>query len=688
MSKISGKLFGTLAAAALLANAVDAKTLRAEQADLGLILNSAELADGDVVELPVLRNQNTGNVTYYNMPSVPVEKSLTIRGIPDEDGTLPRVRDRAAFSADLTVENVYWLARAEPAGSAAARIGGAIYFQGAGETPAPARLVLNDCVFDSSQGGDTTIKRGSLVYAGTNATVIAARTTFKNGRISNENGSVEKELNGGAVYLEEHSAGSTGASEFTDCIFIGNSTPANQNYASGMAVNMAANARFVRCEFSDNTGSCNGGAVAIRGGSEDMQVTFSQCEFLRNACNWYDSKGAVADISAKGTVRFEDCTFRRNHGKFAERDASNKIIGYSDRSGYAIHLRNPEGRLEVARCTIDLTRTAEDTQCVEYKDYFGGGAAIASDGDLLLEDSVLFGASYSNGVRAVVSASAMAAIRRCHFRDNFIYSQSSFGAGVVQVTGNGGSEMMEVLLRDCTFSDNETRGNPDGKRPQGTCISCVSNNKRITVENCTFFRNKAQNNGSVAGWPSGGYSGNLIMNFCTMKDNRVPAGCSHVYCPITGSYSGIENISFHAYGCVFANELDEGSNEVCLDGWKNRESRASVSNCWLTVTSGCADVMPEENFQGNRHGGEAGWSVAELGLAAALGDNNGFAIAGGEILPTIALDKTSPLRRAIPALAGVDADARGKPRGATPSGKCSIGAYEYLAPAGFAIVIR
>ncbi|MBZ0263934.1 right-handed parallel beta-helix repeat-containing protein, partial [bacterium] len=129
----------------------------------------------------------------------------------------------------------------------------------------------------------------------------------------------------------------------------------------------------------------------------------------------------------------------------------------------------------------------------------------------------------SSGIRIIDSSPVL---QYCTVRLNTSYDS---GGGLKIVN----SQPNELLISDCTFSENQTYSNHLMARSHGSGIWVLSLDGVIRFENCRIENNLTETaDGSVYG--GGGYvEGNVEFSLCTIKDNTVfaheniPGGSSH-----------------------------------------------------------------------------------------------------------------------------------------------------------------
>ena len=424
-----------------------------------------------------------------------------------------------------------------------------------------------------------------------------------------------------------------GKGTFERCLFTGNTTV---NNAPGAICN--GGWWFVTdCVFTNNVGK-SGGAILMPNTPSNR---FTRCTFIDNTAT--DSGGAVW---GRNPYIMHDCVIRRNYAK-----TGGAIFRYNGRielygcifeenataggdnwqGGAAIFNRADTGGAVISNCVFRSNRNVESNGTT--------GALHGYGSDTLTLVDTLFEGNEAKSGAGAMKITGPATIQRCTFRDNLC----SNGIGCVQIDITDYSyaypDLMEsrpVLIENCTFVSNTT--------VTGQALFWTQNND-ATVDG-TKVQNVAQ----------------LTLRHCTVVDNVVGGGYGAVTVNRNPATSRVD-----IEACVFHNNLD------------NKQAPKDFYGPLRKVTGTVADQAASGITIQDTAGSGNNWfggSLGNLKFADALAANGStILLPDGSILPTLAVESSSPLRDKVAVTTALDA--RGLPRGSA-SGFATIGAYEYI----------
>ena len=109
-------------------------------------------------------------------------------------------------------------------------------------------------------------------------------------------------IQGGAVLISF-----AGGGTFSDCRFSGNQAPLG---GAVYAQNLSSPVNFVRCDFTTNTATWNGGAIRLQ--ASQFGIECLDCHFLQNATGNTGGGGGTVDLDGVGGSTFRNCVFAGN----------------------------------------------------------------------------------------------------------------------------------------------------------------------------------------------------------------------------------------------------------------------------------------------------------------------------------------------------------------------------------------
>lgn len=134
--------------------------------------------------------------------------------------------------------------------------------------------------------------------------MINSNAIFENCSFSH-NSSVGGEGMGGAVYAINTGSTTEALTKFTNCEFRNNT-----GYSEGGAIKFTSdyNTEITNCKFINNTTSYGGGAIMFYSVVDTKMI---KCLFAENSTN-YDSGGALKTLGSQNTIFFKNCTIAKN----------------------------------------------------------------------------------------------------------------------------------------------------------------------------------------------------------------------------------------------------------------------------------------------------------------------------------------------------------------------------------------
>ena len=315
-------------------------------------------------------------------------------------------------------------------------------------------------------------------------------------RNGNANGPQARDKDGGGVFVY------WGYPTVTNCTFAGNSATDQ----GGAIYNQDGNPFVSKCRFETNSAALGG---ALAGPSSCM---IDNCVFLGNS--------AIVSGGALYTRDFAACPVVKN-STFIDNRCAN--------GGGAIRL------YQVASPTIENC-----TFSTNYAGDNGGGISISEAYIATVEDCTFSGNAIGSDGGGLVIGAVSGRVENCVFSGN----ASQYGA--MNWRCNTG------VVKHCLFIGNTGWGRAGG------VYSGYDPDSHVTVENCTFFRNRAQKGGGICK-----HGGGLTVRNCVFRGNVATsgAGSGHQIWIESGgqtiSYTAIEG---GVSGIVSANMVDGGGN--------------------------------------------------------------------------------------------------------------------------------
>ncbi len=347
---------------------------------------------------------------------------------------------------------------------------------------------------------------------------------------------------------------------------------------------------------------------------------------------WSMRKGGAVFVTYRGTLDIRTCRFLDNKavgdpGDPDNWDAGGAVFAGSEATVTIANSLFSDNSAGVGGALHNMLSDLTIVNSIFARNRGGSmGGAVGIDGAMGTSESStgtirLCGCEFRDnyceggggGVFSFLYDQAQTLIDRCVFACDSAAASGGMSLGGGLRHGNG-----VLALTSSTFEGCVSLG-------QGGALS-VSDEKPMTVTNCTFFGNKAFFDNNTNGYGGAIKGSNLTILHCTIADNE----------------------SGHASGGIFS----EGSVTV-----KNTILSNNTTNCCCGVTDGGNNLAYP-----NANGCPSSITVGDP-LLGALADNGGFA-------RTMALGEGSP---AIDAASGGTAtDQRGCPR----SGAADMGAFE------------
>ncbi|MBR6002659.1 MAG: right-handed parallel beta-helix repeat-containing protein, partial [Bacteroidales bacterium] len=526
-----------------------------------------------------------------------------------------------------------------------------------------------DASIDNCYFGKNYARNGSAVNIDAESNVLITESLFYKNSSYNTSGALQ---NGGSTALVvescnfvQNTAGSWGGgafhcngssdTEFTNCVFSGNSAP-----QAGAVSIETASATFNDCSFGENVATNGdrsragngeltneetkkgtalddnvaGGAILLR--NANSACVLSDCEFIENSAP-NGCGGAIASLNKDATLSINgltqfSCNTAYFHGGaifakgFSVNGTSTDNVVFDGNKTLATGNQHANGG------TIWLA--AGTTTSISYASFIGGeagqkdgstvnysnGGAISMKGvtSFLADHCEFTGCIGRNGgcLNLELGASSVCKFSDCDFHDNNCTSGSSgnFHGAAARVSYG------TAIFERCSFTNNVANN--------GSGVFHLNNNKaaRIECEDCTFTGNSAPNgNGGVATVEYGSFKGVR----CTFSNNRV----------------NVNGGSGTRYGGVFRCD-DKDVNTLDLEGCTftgnyanqgavlnvNAKNLTRINNCVFEDNKADSRGMIQMNkgvvfingtsFHNNKTTANNGWGVSLHGGAAALCLNN------------------------------------------------------------------
>lgn len=374
-----------------------------------------------------------------------------------------------------------------------------------------------------------------------------------------------------------------GSVTFTNCIFSG-----NQSYLGAVSASDAVIA-FVDCIFSQNSASVGAGAIF----GSVTYVTITNCTFSENHAD--GQAGAVELYHCDTTI--SDCTFTGNTaGDWGGAQSTNpsqprglsaqatgeryRTIGAPSMNGCGGAVLCSVGGAEFTNCTFSNNRAGDD----------GGAIACSDDLDLTLSACDFGGnVAWIRGGALFLDEGCRVTARDCSFTGGL--AENWFGGGV-SCSGAHGS------FDGCIFSGNAAHA-------EGGALYCHDCTLGLVLTDCTFTENESRG-GSGGGL--GAYDSAVELIRCTLSTNRSTYGGGGL------SAIGSEGGSLEMFECTFiGNEcLQGGALAVSGDSYTITASTChftdnEASDCAGAIEcNGGAAVFSGCTFTGNTAGDRGG----------------------------------------------------------------------------------
>ncbi len=346
-----------------------------------------------------------------------------------------------------------------------------------------------------------------------------------------------------------------------------------------------------------------------------------------------------------GSLDVRDCVFEDN------------VAGSSGEEGGGALDTPSASRMTIVRSTFSRNRGGL------------GGAVFNMLSGLTIIDSVFTdnestrgagGAVYTDGASAKTDDAVGGTIELCGCR-------FSGNVGI----GEGGAAFLfayspdELIVNQCSFTDNEVRPNAEG---DGLGGALRPGNARLTLANSLFARNHAATHGGAL-WVDGHHT-SFISSSTFVENQAGTAGSEHGY---GGALSGkklvlngltvVGNVAERSGGAVFAEDDASSLANSLIVGNGSNNPWGIAQSCRSTLRGGHNLQWPDPALA---KGEDTRCTSDVIVKDPRLG---GLAANGGPT-ETLALDPESP---AVDAGEGCPAlDQRGQPR----RGACDLGAYE------------
>ena len=367
-------------------------------------------------------------------------------------------------------------------------------------------FVMNDCkVYNNAASSEA-----ALYLAAT--TVRITDTDFENNTGYSDGGAIHVQYSGNPLYVtgcnftnnqatstDEGDEGRGGALRISsvstlnldDCTFNGNSAMyGGALYAPYVA---SQSSRITNCNFYNNIGSSNGGAIYWNANG----TTFYNNKFNGNKAD--NGAGLFLAYAVHNTV-IDDCTFNDN-------EAMNE--------GGAIMGIYNENNVQVTDSYFNRNVAIN-----------GGAIALGQNSNDFTLDNCQFNGNHASGYGGCVyfeSDGEHIDITNSHFDDNF----ASSGGAIHLFSSLMDDSYKDVNVIGCTFHDNNCTS-PDA-RYGGSAIG-LNWASDVTIRGCTFDLNHASSNGAV------------MVDYCydVNVDN----------CDFINNYAGRFGGAFYAYHAV------------------------------------------------------------------------------------------------------------------------------------------
>ena len=390
-------------------------------------------------------------------------------------------------------------------------------YNNAASSQAALYLVANTVrIIDTDFENNTGYSDGGAIHVqAANNPLYVTGCTFTNNQATST--AEDSEGRGGALRIS-----SVSTLNLDDCTFNGNSAMyGGALYAPYVA---SESSRITNCNFNNNVGSSNGGAIYWNANG----TTFYNNKFNGNKAD--NGAGLFLAYAVHNTV-IDDCTFNDNQAM----NEGGAIMGIYN-----------ENNVQVTDSYFNRNVAIN-----------GGAIALGQNSNDFTLDNCQFNGNHASGYGGCVyfeSDGEHIDITNSHFDDNF----ASSGGAIHLFSSLMDDSYKDVNVIKCTFHDNNCTS-PDA-RYGGSAIGLNWAND-VTISQCTFDLNHASSNGAV------------MVDYCydVNVDN----------CDFINNYAGRFGGAFYAYHAV--GDADVTFTKCTFDNNTAARSGGAISTTLFSV---------------------------------------------------------------------------------------------------------